>query len=42
MSEQLTQAEVASTPRVDDASAKDGRTQEQLLADIISNSDFIS
>ena len=41
MSEQITEAEVASTPPADDAIAKDGRTQEQLLADIISNSDFI-
>ena len=41
MSEQITEAEVASTPPADDAIAKDGRTQEQLLADIISNSDFV-
>ena len=41
MSEQITEAEVASTPPMDDAIAKDGRTQEQLLADIISNSDFV-
>ena len=41
MSEQITEAEVASTPPADDAIAKDGRTEEQLLADIISNSDFV-
>ena len=41
MSEQIPEAEVASTPSKDDAAAPDGRTQEQLLADIVSNSDFI-
>ena len=41
MSEQIPEAEVASTPLKDDAAAPDGRTQEQLLADIVSNSDFI-
>ena len=41
MSKQITEAEVTSTPPVDDVAAPDGRTQEQLLADIVSNSDFI-
>ena len=41
MSEQIPEAKVDSTPTKDDSIAPDGRTQEQLLADIVSNSDFI-
>ena len=41
MSEQIPEAQVDSTPSKDDSIAPDGRTQEQLLADIVSNSDFV-
>ena len=41
MSEQIPEAQVDSAPTKDDSIAPDGRTQEQLLADIISNSDFV-
>tara|TARA_Y100001973_G_scaffold22480_1_gene33531 strand:+ start:745 stop:1863 length:1119 start_codon:yes stop_codon:yes gene_type:complete len=36
-----TEAITDSTPPKDDSAAPDGRTQEQLLADIVSNSDFV-
>ena len=36
-----TEATTDSTPPKDDSVATDGRTQEQLLADIVSNSDFV-
>ena len=36
-----TEAITDSTPLKDDSVAPDGRTQEQLLADIVSNSDFV-
>jgi hypothetical protein len=41
MSEQIPEAQVDSTPTKDDSTAPDGRTQEQLLADIVSNSEFV-
>ena len=36
-----TEARTDSTPPKDDSVAPDGRTQEQLLADIVSNSEFV-
>ena len=36
-----TEAQVDSTPPRIDSTAPDGRTEEQLLADIVSNSDFV-
>ena len=36
-----TEATTDSTPPKDDSVAPDGRTQEQLLADIVSSSEFV-